>query len=311
MPASTLGRNRGSATPAALEGERRRPGLPLSGAYSDPAHREAVARVVGALKQNTDVLLKLSEMAKIALLSRFHFERLFRRFTGMPPRQFQSALRIADAKRLLLTSDMSALDVCLSVGYSSLGTFTRRFAAMVGTSPTGLRRLRSEEPRPAQENRKTSCDQNVVDVAEQRSGSVTGRLSLLPDFDGIAVVGLYRTPSPQGEPLACSAVTPAAPEFAMAGLCDGDYYVLAAAIAKPSDRLSLLLPEVMAVGREAVHVEANKTTLVDICLRPLEITDPPILTALAPYVLKQFLASADSHSILKTGQHAEQPQFLF
>jgi len=92
------------------------------------SHREAVIRVIEVLRHNADPGLALGEMAKIALISRFHFDRLFRQVVGIPPRQFQSALRIVHAKRLLLTSNLTALDVCLAVGYSSLGTFTRRFA---------------------------------------------------------------------------------------------------------------------------------------------------------------------------------------
>jgi len=252
-----------------------------SNAEPDRVHREAVARVVMALRQNTDVPLNLSEMAKIAFVSRFHFNRLFRRFTGMPPRQFQSALRIADAMRLLLTSDMTALEVCLSVGYSSLGTFTRRFVEVVGVSPIRLRRLASARP-------VLSVDHQPR--APQHSGSVAGTLHVPEGSCGVAVVGLYRTALPKGSPIASVVVTAGASEFALNGLGHGDYYALAALIPKPADPIALLLAEASAVGRERVRVDEGRVSRIRISLRPLEITDPPILPALAPVVLKQFLA---------------------
>ena len=277
---------------------------------TDHTHRKAVERVVGALRENTDVLLRLSDMAKIALVSRFHFDRLFRRFTGMPPRQFQSALRIADAKRLLLTSDMSALEVCLSVGYSSLGTFTRRFAEMVGLSPIGLRRLVSGAAASYDYQRTAREDTPTLDT-EMRTGSIAGTLRLPEAFDGIGLVGLYRTPLPQGAPIACAAVTPGGRDFTLTRLRSGNYYALAAVIAKPSDPLALLLADVSAVGRETVRVEAGHAARITISIRPLEITDPPILTAIAPFVLRQFLARAQDCSPQEAGAPAEHNQTIY
>ena len=90
----------------------------------------------------------LDEMARIAYLSPFYFNRIFRQLTGVPPRRFHTALRIDAAKRLLLTTDLSVTEMCLEVGYQSLGTFTTHFHELVGVSPRALRRLASE-PWPA------------------------------------------------------------------------------------------------------------------------------------------------------------------
>src|SRR6476619_1111248 len=79
-------------------------------------------------------------MGGTAYLSRFHFNRVCREITGLPPVRFHTALRIAAAKRLLLTTDMSVTEVSLEVGYQSLGTFTTHFHELVGVSPRTLRR---------------------------------------------------------------------------------------------------------------------------------------------------------------------------
>jgi AraC family transcriptional regulator len=101
------------------------------------------------MHERIDRPFALDEMARIAYLSPFYFNRVFRQLTGLPPRRFHTALRIAAAKRLLLTTDLSVTEVCLEVGYQSLGTFTTHFHELVGVSPRELRRLASDPARAA------------------------------------------------------------------------------------------------------------------------------------------------------------------
>src|SRR5262249_48625370 len=65
----------------------------------------------------------------------------FREHTGVSPARFLGALRIEAAKRLLIETDDSILDICLRIGYSSLGSFSTRFTQMVGLSPGRYRQL--------------------------------------------------------------------------------------------------------------------------------------------------------------------------
>src|SRR3954462_9968927 len=104
------------------------------------ARRQAVERVIQAMSTRLDEPLSVQDMAEIAFFSPFHFNRIFRDVTGIPPHKFQNALRLESAKRLLLTTRLSGTDVCFEVGYSSLGTFTTHFTRQVGLPPRHLRR---------------------------------------------------------------------------------------------------------------------------------------------------------------------------
>src|ERR687894_27146 len=108
------------------------------------SHRATVERVVTEMRDRVDATLSLRAMAEIAHLSPHHFARTFRRVTGIPPGAFLGALRLQRAKELLLTTDLSASEVCYEVGYASLGTFTSRFTQLVGVSPGRMRRLTEE-----------------------------------------------------------------------------------------------------------------------------------------------------------------------
>ncbi|MCA1715971.1 MAG: AraC family transcriptional regulator [Actinobacteria bacterium] len=111
---------------------------------AEASHHATVERVVAEMRERVDETLSLRAMAEIAHLSPYHFARTFRRITGIPPGEFLSALLLQRAKELLLTTDLSASEVCYEVGYKSLGTFTSRFTQLVGVSPGRMRRLTEE-----------------------------------------------------------------------------------------------------------------------------------------------------------------------
>src|SRR4030066_175369 len=59
----------------------------------------------------------------------------FDEITGTPPHHFLACLRMQRAKELLLQSESSITDICLEVGYTSLGSFSTTFRELVGFSP--------------------------------------------------------------------------------------------------------------------------------------------------------------------------------
>jgi AraC-like DNA-binding protein len=82
----------------------------------------------------------LENAAREACLSPFHFNRLFTQAFGETPHEFVTRVRIDAAKRLLLSENDSVTDICLEVGYESLGSFSSRFRSLTGLSPTAFRR---------------------------------------------------------------------------------------------------------------------------------------------------------------------------
>lgn len=82
--------------------------------------------------------LPLESLAGIAGLSRAHFQRLFTATYGQSPQRYLTGRRIERAQDLLRTSNLTVTEVCVAVGYSSLGTFSRRFAEIVGEAPSAF-----------------------------------------------------------------------------------------------------------------------------------------------------------------------------
>lgn len=70
-----------------------------------------------------------------AFLSKFHFIRLFKKAYGKTPHQYLTYVRIERAKQLL-RGDVLVSDVCLAVGFDSVGSFTSLFKKFTGMSPS-------------------------------------------------------------------------------------------------------------------------------------------------------------------------------
>jgi AraC-like DNA-binding protein len=92
------------------------------------------------LRDVADRPLTIDEVAREAAMSPFHFIRQFSALFGDTPHQFRIEARLDRAKRLLARGNHSVTDVCMEVGFSSLGSFSDLFSRRVGMPPSAYRR---------------------------------------------------------------------------------------------------------------------------------------------------------------------------
>ncbi len=93
--------------------------------------------------------LDVAAVARIAHVSEAHFIRTFKATFGETPHRYLQRRRVERAMFLLRSTDRSVTDVCLAVGFSSLGTFSRVFAGIVGEPPSAYRRRGPLAPVPS------------------------------------------------------------------------------------------------------------------------------------------------------------------
>jgi AraC-like DNA-binding protein len=84
--------------------------------------------------------LDVEALARGAHMSAGHFSRQFRLAYGESPYSYLMTRRIERAMALLRRGDLSVTEVCFEVGCSSLGTFSTRFAELVGMPPSTYQR---------------------------------------------------------------------------------------------------------------------------------------------------------------------------
>jgi transcriptional regulator GlxA family with amidase domain len=83
--------------------------------------------------------LDVPALARVAHVSPAHFSRQFRATFGETPHRYLQRRRVERAMELLRETDGSVTDICLDVGFGSLGTFSRTFHEIVGDSPSSYR----------------------------------------------------------------------------------------------------------------------------------------------------------------------------
>jgi AraC-like DNA-binding protein len=83
--------------------------------------------------------LDVRSVAAVAHISEAHFSRSFRAVFGETPHRYLQRRRVERSMFLLRETDRSITDICLDVGFTSLGTFSRTFREIVGETPSGYR----------------------------------------------------------------------------------------------------------------------------------------------------------------------------
>lgn len=108
-----------------------------------PAHR---LRDLARLRRARDRMdreyaqpLDVEAIAQGVHMSAGHFSRAFRAAYGESPYSYLMTRRVERAMALLRRGDLGVTEVCFAVGCASLGTFSTRFAELVGVSPSAYR----------------------------------------------------------------------------------------------------------------------------------------------------------------------------
>ena len=100
-----------------------------------------LCRARDMLREVDDCPLTIDDVAREAAMSPFHFIRQFSALFGVTPHQFRIQARLDRARHLLALGDDSVTDICMEVGFSSLGSFSALFARRIrdaATPPRGL-----------------------------------------------------------------------------------------------------------------------------------------------------------------------------
>ncbi|MEV8394643.1 MULTISPECIES: AraC family transcriptional regulator [unclassified Streptomyces] len=234
----------------------------------------AIQCAVQTIRERYSEPLTLDELAHTAMVSKFHFLRTFRRITGVTPGRFLSAVRLHEAKILLVSTSLNVSDIGAQVGYSSTGSFTRRFSESVGFSPTQYRHnaLGNAQPSP----RKISLA--PTEPRPDSGGTISGVVRSPYRTDSGIYIGVFESPILERSPAARATIAHSG-QFRINGVPDGSWYVHAAAQGPLPGNASTAHP--LLVGTAGpVPIGPGTDAAVQMTLRPLGWANPPILLAL-------------------------------
>jgi AraC-like DNA-binding protein len=104
-----------------------------------------VAKAISWLRDNFSQPIKVEELADLVNMSVSSFHQHFKAITSMSPLHYQKALRLQEARRLMLSTMMDAGSASQRVGYLSASQFSREYSRFFGSAPTrDVARLRQE-----------------------------------------------------------------------------------------------------------------------------------------------------------------------
>jgi len=105
-------------------------------------------RVTAYVQGNLDRELRLAELAAVVYMSPYHFARLFKGSTGVPPHRFVVRQRISRARACLATERLSIAQVSRMAGFRTPSHFTTVFRRVLGVTPGAYRATARGENRP-------------------------------------------------------------------------------------------------------------------------------------------------------------------
>src|SRR3954468_15090818 len=115
-------------------------GVPESGSHSVAmALLAQLRRARDHIDRNYREPLDLDRLAAVARVSKYHFVRSFEVAYGETPMRYLTRRRIERAQDLLRAANLTVTEVCMLVGFSSLGSFSSRFTQLVGETPAAYR----------------------------------------------------------------------------------------------------------------------------------------------------------------------------
>ena len=230
------------------------------------------------MKGHLDAPLDLDELARVAAVSKYHLVRVFDEITGATPHHFLACLRVQRAKELLLQTDHSITEVCLQAGYNSLGTFSNTFSQLVGVSPQDFRSL----PRRMTAAQFAATIWRYLAARKKFSGpAIAGVVEGPRSPKGFIFVGTFTSGVPLGVPFS-GTVMVGRGSFRIERPAVAEFHLLAALVPLSAKLAEMVvnLP-ISYVASERVQNDLNGAAIAPrLRLRPLQLTDPPIVMAL-------------------------------
>ena len=112
-----------------------------TGQLLDETAADLALRATQYLRTRFRERVTIGDLSTHLAYSPSHLTRVFTSVVGTSPMDYLAAWRLHEAKHLLISHRLGVAETCHEVGYSSVGTFSRRFLRDVGTPPGSLRRI--------------------------------------------------------------------------------------------------------------------------------------------------------------------------
>jgi AraC-like DNA-binding protein len=98
-------------------------------------HKVEIDKVIGYIEENYCEKINIDDFIKLVHMSKYHFLRVFKKFTGSSPYEYLTNYRIKESKYLLKYTDKSVNEISIEIGYINVNNFIRDFKKYVAITP--------------------------------------------------------------------------------------------------------------------------------------------------------------------------------
>ena len=245
----------------------------------DETSADLALRAARYLRTHFRERVTIGDLSAHLAYSPSHLTRVFTAAVGTSPMDYLAAWRLHEAKHLLITHRLGVAETCHEVGYTSVGTFSRRFLRDVGTPPGSLRRIA---------DRVAERTQPAVSLLVPSAGRIRIRLDIPEEMRrtlGPAPyqwVGTFPRPVPSGLPT--SGTLRRHIDEVELPIVPGSPWILATIFPDGADVHEQLAPTNPLVARLRVPEELVPAP-VTLPVRAALPWDPAVLVALAAMVV--------------------------
>lgn len=104
-------------------------------------YAKQIQRGIDYIEANLDFDIELAKVSKLAGISHWHFQRIFKAVTGETLKTYVRSRRLANSLDALLTTDAGILEISIRAGFESQEAFTRAFKRAFDLTPNAYRKL--------------------------------------------------------------------------------------------------------------------------------------------------------------------------
>lgn len=104
-------------------------------------HTELILNICNYINEHYNENITLDDMAELSGYSKYHFSRIFKRYTNCSFYKYLNTRKIEQAEKMLIDDELSITEVALRCGYSSLSSFIRMFKIIKGCTPTDFKNM--------------------------------------------------------------------------------------------------------------------------------------------------------------------------
>jgi AraC family transcriptional regulator len=153
-------------------------------------YQERINIVLNYIQKNIDKPLSLEKLAKVALISKFHFCRIFNAFVGESIGCYIRRLKLEQSAKKLLYSKKRVTEIALDAGYSTLSSFAKAFVKFFGCSPSKFR---------SQKETYLFCKKEQINFEKRKEISVDYRIEIIKPKKVVYVrrTGAYLKSAPE------------------------------------------------------------------------------------------------------------------